>query len=91
MENIWIVFLILLCGVLNIASFIYGAKIGQAVKNNEKIETPKLSDIETPSEWYHRREKEKQEETKQERFNTIFRNVEAYNGTEFGQEDVPNI
>lgn len=77
--------LILITGTLNVVCFFIGAKIGQKVVRGEKIETPALNPINIIRE--HREKKEA--EYAQDRIDTILRNVEAYNGTAQGQEDVP--
>jgi hypothetical protein len=71
-------------GVLNIACFVIGAKIGQAVVKGEKVETPNLN----PFKAYREREARKKAEMKQDKLDTVLRNIERYDGTSRGQEDV---
>ena len=77
---------VLLMAVLaasNIACFLIGAKVGQKVSKGEEIllEMPKFD--------YSKQKARKEAEWEQNRIDTILRNVEAYDGTSYGQEDVP--
>lgn len=82
MENI---ILILTVGALCIGCFFVGAKVGQTVARGEKIEAPNLNPIKAVQE--HRAKKEANSE--QDRIDAIMRNIERYNGTSYGQEEVP--
>lgn len=72
-------------GLFNIVCFYLGAKVGQKVVKGETIELPSVNPIELVRE---RREK-KEAEIEQNRIDTILRNIEAFDGTSKGQEDVP--
>lgn len=72
-------------GLLNIVCFYLGAKVGQKVVKGETIELPSVNPIELVRE--HREKKEA--EIEQNRIDTILRNIEAFDGTSKGQEDVP--
>lgn len=74
---------ILVVGTLNIACFLIGAKVGQMVSRGEVIK------IESPAEKRIERQEKKANRTEQDRINAILRNVERYDGTSAGQEDVP--
>ena len=82
METILIIAIV---GALNVACFFIGAKVGQTVAKGEKIEAPSLDPIKKIQERQGRKEAEKE----QERIDTIMRNIESYDGTSKGQEDVP--
>ena len=69
----------------NIVCFIIGAKVGQAVSKGETIETPTLNPMKAIREHREREEAERE----QSRIDTLMRNIEAYDGTANGQEDVP--
>lgn len=69
----------------NIICFLIGAKVGQAVAKGEKVKMPSVNPLKTVRE----REEKKQAEMEQNRIDTILRNIESYNGTGQGQEDVP--
>lgn len=68
--------------------FVLGAKVGQKVVRGETIETPKISALNPLKAYEEHKEKEaaKQEMDKLE---VILNNIEKYDGTERGQEDVP--
>ena len=76
--------LLALTGFFNIACFIIGAKVGQAVAKGETIETPKVNLLKS-----HQSKEAKQEaKMKQEKLEKVLRNIERYDGTSRGQEDV---
>lgn len=79
------ILIILTVGALNIACFFIGAKVGQTVAKGEEIEMPSLDPMKPIRE--HRAKKEA--EMAQDRLDTIMKNIEAYDGTAKGQEDVP--
>lgn len=76
--------LVIVTGCMCIWSFIIGAKVGQAVKKGEKVETPTVN----PMKAYRERREKQEAEMAQNKFDTILRNVDSYNGTAYGQEDV---
>jgi hypothetical protein len=79
------VLLLLVMGATNILCFVIGAKVGQAVSKGEKVELPTIS----PVKAYKEHQDKKRAEMEQGRIDTILRNIEAYDGTSRGQEDVP--
>lgn len=80
-----IIGLVLIIGILCIVCFFIGAKVGQKVVMQETITLPNLNPMKVIEE--HR---EKQESDKEnEKMATILRNLERYDGTSSGQEDVP--
>jgi hypothetical protein len=79
------ILLIAIVGALNITCFFIGAKVGQSVAKGEKIEIPSVDPMKPIRE--HRARKEA--EMAQDRIDTIMRNIENYDGTAKGQEDVP--
>ena len=78
------VLLLAVMGAVNILCFLIGAKVGQAVSKGEKVEMPTIN----PFEAYKEREAKKEADKEQERFDTIMRNIENYDGTPNGQEEV---
>lgn len=72
-------------GLLCIVCFIIGAKVGQTVSKGEDIELPEVNPMKAIKE--HRAKQEA--EMEQNRIDTIMRNIESYDGTTMGQEDVP--
>ncbi len=79
------ILLILIVGALNIACFFIGAKVGQTVSKGEKIELPSAD----PFKAYREHQERKEAEREQERVDTIMRNIDNYDGTGAGQEEVP--
>ena len=77
--------ILIIAGAMNIACFYVGAKVGQSVIKGEKIETPTLS----PINLVKKHNDEKQAEAEQNKIDAIMRNIESYDGTSRGQEDVP--
>ncbi len=67
----------------NILCFIVGAKVGQAVKNGEKIDTP--HPVQAVKDFSQNIKVEKE----RDRDAVILKNIESYDGTEMGQVDVP--
>lgn len=66
-----------------IACFLVGAKVGQAVSKGETI---KLAV--NPKERYEEHQAKKEAQAEQDRYNTIMRNIENYDGTSIGQQEV---
>lgn len=85
MEILLILLLILVIGALNIVCFFIGAKVGQKVTKGENIELPSVNPIKAVQERHNKKEAERE----QERIDTIMRNIERYDGTSRGQEEVP--
>lgn len=78
--------LIIICTAFACACcFILGAQVGQRVSKGRDIEMPTVNPIKAVRE--HRARKEA--EMAQDRIDTIMRNIESYDGTGKGQEDVP--
>lgn len=79
------VLLLLVMGAVNIACFMIGARVGQKVAKGEAIELPTVNPMELVQE---QREKRAAQEERN-KLDTILRNIESYDGTAYGQEDVP--
>lgn len=69
----------------NIACTIIGAKIGQQTAKGEEIELPSVN----PVEAYKKHEAKREAEAEQSKKDTILANIEAYDGTPYGQKDIP--
>lgn len=78
-------FLLLGMGVINIACFVIGAKVGQAASWGAKVAV--MPD--NPFAAVREREDKRKAKEEEERIDTIMRNIENYDGTTHGQEDVP--
>lgn len=79
------ILLVLITGALCVACFFVGAKVGQTASKGETIELPKIDPMKAIREHQDR----KQAQAEQDRYDAILRNIENYDGTERGQEDVP--
>ena len=77
--------LIAVVGTLNIACFFIGAKLGQTVSKGKDIEAPSIN----PVTAYKRHLDQKEAEREKNRLDVIMANIERYDGTGNGQEDVP--
>jgi hypothetical protein len=76
---------ILTMGFVCMGCFLLGAKLGQTVAKGEEIEMPTVNPMQAVRE--NRARKEAQME--QDRMDKILQNIEKYDGTSRGQEDVP--
>lgn len=79
-----IVLLLAIASLSNIACFVIGAKVGQNVIKDEPIKTPDVN----PFKAYREKQELKEEEAAKNRIDTILRNIDNYDGTGYGQEDV---
>ena len=82
--EIAIIFGILAIGALNIACFFIGAKVGQMVAKGEPIEVS----LPDPLKAIREHEERKEAKREQDKYETILRNIDNYDGTEHGQEDI---
>ena len=79
------VLLVLVVAAACIVCFLIGAKVGQTVSKGEEIKLPTVNPLELVQE--HREKRAAQEE--RDKVEPILRNIERYDGTGYGQEDVP--
>ena len=79
------VLLLLVMGAVNILCFIIGAKVGQAVVKGEKVEMPTVN----PLTLYREHKDKREAEREQDKIEAVMRNIESYDGTGRGQEDIP--
>ena len=75
--------LAIVIGALCIVSFIAGAKVGQAVRNGEKVQV-----LPDPIKAVRDQRVEREAEKERKRMETILSNIESYDGTGMGQKDV---
>jgi hypothetical protein len=78
------IILLLVSSISNIVCLVVGAKVGQTVSKGEPIEMPSVNPIEAIREHNDKREADRE----QDRLETIMRNIERYDGSANGQEDV---
>ena len=82
------ILLILVIGILCIVCFFIGARVGQKVVKGEEIKAPSISKLNPINIYKEHQEKEEQDKEKK-KIETILKNIERYDGTDAGQEDVP--
>ena len=80
-----VVIIILAMAFVCTACFLAGAKVGQATAKGEKVEMPTINPMQVVKDQRAKKEAEKE----QSRIDTILQNIEAYDGTSLGQQDVP--
>ena len=78
------VLVLLIFSLSNILCFLIGAKTGQKVTKGEEVEIPKVNPIEAIREHQEKREAEREKD----KVDKILRNIDNYDGTSYGQEDV---
>lgn len=76
--------IILAVGFVCMASFMIGVRVGQQTAKGEKVELPTIN----PMEAYREKEAKKEAQKEQDKLDAIMRNIENYDGTGKGQEDV---
>lgn len=80
---------IILCtifGVFILVAYSLGLKNGQRISKNEEVVVPTVNPIKVITE-----EKEKYEEKKkQQAYEIMMSNIDNYDGTGLGQQDIPN-
>ena len=79
------IMLICLIAFFMLLSFIVGARVGQQVVKGQEVQLPKIEPIKTIRE-YNESKEAKQE---QEKYKIIAENIDNYNGTPYGQKDIP--
>lgn len=77
-----------LMAVSNIVCLVVGAKVGQQTAKGEKVELPTVNPMQAYREKEARKEARKEAQREQDRLDTILRNIENYDGTGRGQEEV---
>lgn len=78
------ILLVIAVGAMCIGCFVIGAKVGQTVSKGETLELPSAN----PFDAYRKNEARKMAQEERDRINTILRNVDNYDGTGRGQEEV---
>lgn len=78
------ILLVIAVGALNVACFLIGAKVGQKVSRDEPVTLPPLN----PMKLYQEHREKKEAEREQDRRSKILQNIEIYDGTASGQQDV---
>lgn len=79
------ILLVMAVGTLNVVCFLIGAKVGQTVTKGKDIEMPNVN----PMKLYKDHQEKREADRERDRLETIMRNIERYDGTSVGQEDIP--
>lgn len=75
---------IAIIGLLHVLCFVIGAKVGQAVAKGEKVTVTNINPLQAIKE----KKAMKEADAEQGKIDAILRNVERYDGTNKGQEEV---
>ena len=78
------VLLLAIMSLSNILCFVIGARVGQKVTKGEEVELPKID----PMQAVRDRRTKKEAQMEQDKYNTILRNIDSYDGTPNHQEEV---
>ena len=70
---------------LNVVCFLVGASVRQKVDKGKEVNLPNVN----PVDWYREHQKKKGQEKKANQREVLLHNIEVYNGTSLGQEDIP--
>jgi hypothetical protein len=81
------VIITIVVALANIVCFLIGVKVGMAVAKYEPIELPKIRAFDYTKNAATEKE-QREAEAVRNRVETILRNIEKYDGTSLGQEDV---
>ena len=80
---------IILCtivGVFIIVSYSLGLKNGQRLSKNEEVVVPNVNPVKVVTEEIEKHEEKK----KQQAYEIMMSNIDNYDGTGLGQQDIPN-
>ena len=77
------IILVAVTGCLCIWSFLIGVKVGKGTVTKE-VELPTLN----PLKAYREMEEKKEADRQRDKFDTIMRNIDNYDGTSYRQEEV---
>lgn len=78
------VLVLALFSLSNIVCFLIGARTGQKVTKGEEVKVAP-----NPMELYREEQARKEAERVKSKIDTILHNIDMYDGTDHGQEDVP--
>jgi hypothetical protein len=76
---------ILAMGFVCLACFLTGVKVGQAVTKGEDVTLPSIN----PVEAVRKHQARKEAKAEQDRMSVILQNIDNYDGTSRGQQNVP--
>jgi biotin-(acetyl-CoA carboxylase) ligase len=87
MEFLLVVIMLLLVMMQNTICIVIGIKIGLALRKGERVELP--NPVKAYKEHKANMEAQKEAEKELDKISTIMQNVENFDGTGFGQKEVP--
>ena len=87
MDLLLVLLIMALFSITNILCFVIGAKVGQKVTKGEEVEL-EFPKVINPSQLVSGHRVKKEEKMEQHKLETILRNIERYDGTPYGQEEV---
>lgn len=87
MEILFFALALLVAGGINIACFLFGAKVGQTVAAGKPVELP--NPVKSVKEAAQERTARKEQEYQQKQIDLLLENIENYDGTANGQKDIP--
>lgn len=79
------ILLVLTVGALCIGCFAVGAKVGQQVAKGEAVNVP----LPNPVKAFREHKAQKEADRERSKMETILANIERYDGSPGGQEDIP--
>lgn len=80
-----IIALVIITGISNILCFLIGVNVRQKVDKGEEVKLPNVN----PVEVYHEHKERQEQKLKASQREVLLRNIERYDGTSIGQEDIP--
>ena len=83
------ILVILVVCIANILCFYIGAKIGQAIVREEDIKLP--NPVAAVQEHMQAQREQRKSREEQDQLDVILANIENYDGTGYGQRDVPDM
>lgn len=83
------ILIILVVCIANILCFYIGAKIGQAIIRDEDIKMP--NPVTAMQEHAQEQREQRKSREDQEQLDVILANIENYDGTGYGQREVPSM
>lgn len=77
--------LVVTISIMNMVCFVIGTSVRQKIDKGKEVKLPTVN----PVEAYNDYQKKKEQIKKDSRREVLLRNIERYDGTPFGQEDIP--
>ena len=83
--EIWMILMLVIMTASNIVCLVMGAKIGQQVAKGQPVKV----DLPNPVAAVREHKEAKEENAKRSQVEAILRNIDRYDGSSGGQEEVP--